>query len=73
MEVGVKLAKMMDSCQILQLREDRILGTKYFHFKVLVDITKPLAQIFRLVTPAGMEYLGLLKYERFPNLCFYVE
>lgn len=36
MEVGRKVVKILDSCSILQLGEDGQVGTKFFHFRVLV-------------------------------------
>lgn len=70
MEVALKLSKLLDSCQHIQLHEDRILGTKYFRFRILVEVTKPLKRIFGVATPDGCIHMGLLKYERLPTFCF---
>lgn len=40
MEVALKLSKWLDSCQQIQFHEDRILGTKYFCFRILVEVIK---------------------------------
>lgn len=71
MELGLKLAHLLESCQTMQLREDRVLSTKFFHFRVLVHITKPLKRVLSVTTPDGTMHVGLLKYECLPTFCFY--
>lgn len=64
------LSRKLDNCKILQLREDKHLGTKFFRFRALVDVSKPLQQTLGIGTPDGTTHAGLLKYERLPNFCF---
>lgn len=70
MDVGFKLAKLMEACQIMQVREDKVLGTKFFRFRALINLTKPLQHIMRVTTPDVTMHVGLLKYERLPTFCF---
>lgn len=70
MEVALKHSKILDSCKCIQLHEDQILGTKYFKFRILVNVVKPLKHIFRVPTRDGSPHTGFLKYERIPNFCF---
>lgn len=60
----------MDSCTLINLREDHVLGTNYFHFRAAVDVTKPLPRILKVSLPDGVSHVGLLKYERIPTFCF---
>lgn len=53
LDVAKKLVKVLDSCTNIQLREDQALGTKYFRFRCLIDITKPLKRLLRIATPDG--------------------
>lgn len=57
-------------CQEFQVKEDRVKGTKFFPFRVLVSLVKPLNCLFQLETPYGVIHMGLFKYERIPNFCF---
>lgn len=70
LDVGVKMARKMDSCKLLQIREDQVAGTKYFRFRALIEINKPLNRVMRIELPDGSSHLGLLKYVRLTNLCF---
>lgn len=70
MEVGLKLAKTLDSCQVLQLREDQSLGTNFFHFRELIAINKLLKWVLHIFAPNGSIHARLIKYERLPNFCF---
>lgn len=71
MEVEIKVYNALQECTTIQLREDKVLGTKYFRFRVLVDITKALKRIFKVTTPYGCTHAGLMKYEWLPPLCFF--
>lgn len=71
MDVGLKLAKSFDSCSVLQLKEDRFHGTKFFHLRVLVNVLQPLQQVVRVSTPDGATHCALLKYEHLPSMCFF--
>lgn len=70
MEVGRNLVRLLDSCQTMQLREDRISGMKYFRFRVLVDLTKSKNCLLRIATPDSMPHVGILRYERLPTFYF---
>lgn len=59
MEVGQKMASMFDSCQTLQIMEDRTLGTKFFRISVLVNITKALKRLLRMAMPDGGSHVDL--------------
>lgn len=69
MEEGHKLAKVLDSSQTMQLREDRVIDTKFFRFRMLIHIARPLQRILHVHTPDGSMHAGLLKYERLPTFC----
>lgn len=45
LDVARKLTKVLSSCKTMQLREDKVLGTKYFRFRVMVDLKKPLQRL----------------------------
>lgn len=70
MDVGVKLGRSLNSCKVLQLHEDPVHGAKYFRFRVLVCITKPLKRMHRIVTLDGGSHMGLIKYEPLLTFCF---
>lgn len=70
LEVAWKLAKVLDSCTFMQLREVKLLGTKYFCFWILIDLTKPLQLLLRIVTSDGVTHVSIHKYERLPTFCF---
>lgn len=70
MDVGLKLTKLMEDCQTMQLREDRVLGTKFFLFRIVIHLNKPLKRLMRVTTPDGTMHVGLLKYKPLPTFCF---
>lgn len=71
LDVARKLSKVYASCHMMQIREDKLRGTKYFRFRILVDLTKPLQRLLRIATPDDVTHGGLLQYERLPIFCFH--
>lgn len=70
-DAGLKLAKNFSDCQEFQLHEDKVLGSKFFKFRALVDLSKPLMHICSLTTLNALVHSGLFKYERLPTFCFH--
>lgn len=48
--MALKMASRLYTSQYMQLHEDRVLGIKYFHFRTLIEVFKPLKRIFRVAT-----------------------
>ncbi|MBA0788525.1 hypothetical protein Gotri_027574 [Gossypium trilobum] len=44
--------------------------TAFMRLKVKINILKPLKRVVRLVDKEGMETIGVIKYERLPDLCY---
>lgn len=68
--VVLKLQKLLDSCKVVKLCENTYLRMKFFRFRALVDLTKPLQRVLCISTLYGTTHAGLAKYERIPNFCF---
>ncbi|PPS01653.1 hypothetical protein GOBAR_AA19008 [Gossypium barbadense] len=52
--------------------KDRFGGwTEFMRIKVRIDILKPLRRVVRIVDKDGGERIGVIKYERLPDFCYF--